>query len=345
VDKVQAVVVGAGVAGSATARALARAGRDVVLMEQFQVGHTRGSSHGRSRIFRLSYDDPAFVRMAMNALPLWRELEEEVGRQLIVNTGGIDCGTDLRPHVRALEQCGVSYELLDAAEVAERFPLLALPNGRKVLFQRDAGIALAEGAIKAFVTSAVAAGAELKEGCRVRELHVENNGVIVSSDTSTVRADVVVVTAGAWAKALLARVGINLPVTPTRETVAYFRMDEDVAFPTMVDWDEPAVYALPSPGDGVKAGEHHAGPVTDPDEVGGANDASVARLSDWVAERYPKADPEPIRAETCMYTNTSDESFILERRGPVVVGSACSGHGFKFGPLTGKRLAELATSR
>ena len=151
--------------------------------------------------------------------------------------------------------------------------------------------------------------------------------------------DVTVVTAGGWARALLAGAGITLDAWPTRETVAYFRAPHEP--PTLVDWGDPSVYALFDPVHGLKAGEHIAGPETDPDLEGEPNDASIARLKQWVADRYEGVDPEPVGAETCIYTNTDDETFILERRDGIVIGSACSGHGFKFAPLIGKRLADL----
>jgi sarcosine oxidase len=108
-----------------------------------------------------------------------------------------------------------------------------------------------------------------------------------------------------------------------------------------VDWGEPTVYALADPGRGIKAGEHIAGPTTDPDAAGEVDRDTVARLTDWVAGRFPGAPAEPWHAETCIYTNTDDQRFLVERHGPIVIGSPCSGHGFKFAPLIGQRLADL----
>jgi glycine/D-amino acid oxidase-like deaminating enzyme len=194
----------------------------------------------------------------------------------------------------------------------------------------------ADAAVAAFVASARAAGAEVREGARVSGLE---QGAVVLGD-ERIEAGNVVVTAGGWARDLLATAGIDLPVRPTRETVSYFALDDDV--PTLCDWGHPTVYALPSPGHGLKAGEHIAGPTTDPDEEGTINEESIARVATWVRERFPNADPTPSHSETCIYTNTEDEHFILERHDNIVVGSACSGHGFKFAPLIGKRLAGLA---
>jgi sarcosine oxidase len=352
VNKVDVAVIGTGVAGSAAARALAKMGRDVVVFEQFELGHARGSSHGTSRIFRFSYDDPVFVRMAMESLTLWRELEEETGEDLIIQLGGIDCGKDVASHVQALAQCGAEYEVVSTASVEERWPRLRLYEDGDAMFHPQGGIALADKALRAFISSARSSGAEVREGSRVAEVALDGERAVLSTDSETFSASVAVVTAGAWARELLRPVGIELPVVPTRETVAYFPMSDELSVPTIVDWQEmnagqswgdTAFYSLPSPGLGVKAAQHHAGPVTDPDDPGEVSEESVALISKWVAERYPTADPEPVGAETCIYTNTNDERFLFERHGPIVVGSACSGHGFKFGPLTGRRLAELAS--
>ncbi len=335
-------VVGAGVMGLATARALARAGQDTVLIEQFRVGHKRGSSHGASRIFRFSYHDERYVRMAVESLPLWRELEEEAGRPFLTVTGGVDTGKALEEHAGAMAATGVAYELVEAAEAERRYPGLRLPADGPALLQEDAGWVAADPAVRAFADSAVRHGVELMEGRRVNGLHPDGSGVRIVTDAEEIRAPVAVITAGSWGRRLVAPLGIELPVRSTRETVAYFRVADEEAIPSLVDWGDPAVYSLRSPGQGLKVGEHQAGPETDPDRDGEVSEASVARLSGWVRARYPEADPSPHRAETCLYTIAPGDEFILERRGVVVVGSPCSGHGFKLAPLIGQRLAGLA---
>lgn len=335
------VVIGAGVMGAATARVLARSGVAVTIVEQFHVGHTRGSSHGRSRIFRLSYPDPMYVAMAQESLSLWCRAEEETGATLLTITGGIDIGDGIEAHAEALRQCGADFRMLSGAEAVDHWPHLDLHDEERVLWQYDAGIVAADRTVETFVASAVDAGAELYEGTTMEKLQQDDGGVELEAGDETFRAGVAVVTAGAWARPLLARAGIELDVLPTRETVAFFGHDEATP-PTVVEWGRPAVYALPSPGQGIKAGEHISGPVADPNTRGEVDQESVARISKWVARRLPQADPNPTLAETCLYTNTSDQHFVLERHGHIVVGSPCSGHGFKFAPLLGQRLAALA---
>ncbi len=339
-------------AGLAAARALALAGRQVVVLEQHDVGHDRGSSHGSSRIFRLAYADERYVRLAQGALAGWRELEAERGVELVAQIGGLDVGDPATDVARALNSCGVSFELLDGAEASRRWPI-AFAAGEQVVFQPDGGFVRADLALTALADSAEAAGALLRVGTRVTELRPVRGAVEIVA-TQTIVARAVVVTAGAWASTLVAPLGIELAVVPTRETISYFDGQIAGELPPLIDWaatapdgwgvvrSGQASYGLPAPGVGLKAGLHHSGPVADPDVAGGPEEGAVRWATGWVAERYPEVGPTPVATETCLYTNTADEGFVLERHGRVVVGSACSGHGFKFAPAIGHTLAALA---
>jgi monomeric sarcosine oxidase len=326
--RAEVAVVGAGIMGSATAWALARDGHEVVLVEQFEIGHTRGSSHGRSRIVRLAYPEVEFVELAKEAFAGWRELEREAGVELLELNGLLELVGDPDQSSRdALDAADAEYELLDADAARRRWPI-GVPDGWAALFQPEAGIVRADLAWRTFVERALAHGARLEENTRVQSL----------DDVDT---DVVVVTAGSWMPKLVS----DLPVETTRETLAYFRRDGD-PLPSIV-WLDPvtqghAMYSLHDPRHGVKAGAHQAGARTDPDAPGDPDPQLLERISAWVRDTYPDADPTPVDAETCMYTNTADEHFILERRGRVVIASPCSGHGFKFAPAIGKRLAQMA---
>ncbi|HKI92838.1 MAG TPA: FAD-dependent oxidoreductase [Gaiellaceae bacterium] len=320
-------VVGAGIMGCATAWALVARGADVTLVEQFEPGHDRGSSHGRSRIVRLSYPDPEWVRLAAEARAGWAELEVETGRTLLQLHGLVELAASRElTSGRGLTANGVEHRRLSAAEA--RALGVVLPDGWSALYEPSGGIVHADAARAAFLDAALARGARLETGRRV-------------SSPGQLDADVVVVTAGAWVESLVP----GLPVRVTRETTVYFR-HEGPPLPSIVEIVEiaggHATYALHDPVHGVKAGVHHAGAEADPDETGSPDERLVAATAAWVAERLPDVAPEPVGAETCLYTTTPDESFVLERRGRVVVGSACSGHGFKFAPSVGRRLAELA---
>jgi sarcosine oxidase len=267
-------------------------------------------------MFRLSYPEAHYVALAREALPLWRELERASGQELLRTTGGLDLGVEL-PHAAALDEHGLPYELLDAAQLERRFGVRAAGG----IYQSEGGVLHAERCQRAFLA---AANFTVHERTRL-------------DDLEAVDADVVVVTAGSWVN----RFGFDLPVRVTRETVAYLDLGRET--PTIIDWAPQVIaYALTAPGPLLKFGFHHAGHETDPELEEGPNDDLVARELRWVAELFAIGDPQPVRTESCLYTTTPDESFVLERRGRVVIGSPCSGHGFKFAPAIGERLAELA---
>jgi len=319
-------VVGAGVMGCAAAWALTERGADVTVLEQFELDHVRGSSHGRSRIVRLAYPEPEWVRLCEEAMAGWRELEAQSGRALLGLYGLVELtSSEELSSAAALDGCGVDYSRLDAE--AARALGAAVPAGWTAIFQPEAGIVRADLARHAFLDVARSRGATVKTGTRV-------------AAADEVDADVVVVTAGSWARELVP----DLPVRVTRETVAYFGLDRPQA--SIVELNEETsghgMYSLYDPVHGLKVGAHHAGLEVEPGSDGEPDAALVERIAAWVRARLPDADPEPVAAETCLYTSTADESFVLERHGRVVVGSACSGHGFKFAPAIGRRLADLA---
>jgi len=306
-------VVGAGVMGCAAAWALRERGAEVTVYEQFELDNTRGSSHGRTRIFRVAYPDPTWIRLAQEAYAGWNDLDAG----LLGLYGLVELAPDPGlTSARALDECGVEYRLLDKVEG------VAVPDGWTALHVAAAGVVYADRARHAFLD-----GADVRTNTRVDSL-------------DDVDADVIVVTAGAW----IGRLVDGLDLRVTRETVAYFRLD-GAPPPSVVDIGAGGahdMYALYDPVHGLKAGAHHAGPETDPDEPGEPDPAIVERIAAWVGKRFPGADPVPVEIDTCVYTTTPDQTFVLDRRGRVVVGSACSGHGFKFAPAVGRRLAALA---
>jgi monomeric sarcosine oxidase len=351
--------------GCAAAYHLARRGRRVLLLEQFALGHDLGSSHGHSRIIRLAYDAPDYVRLAQAAFPLWRTLEHEAGVELMLQTGGLDFalpGTPSFDSTRAtLAASGIEFEQLDSREILRRFPQFQLPGETIGIYQHDAGILDANRCVATLADQARRHGAELRDNQGARQIRAAGSGVEVRSDTATYYADRLVVTAGAWARPLLRQLGLDLPLTVTREQVAFFTPrsvdggpgDPDLfapgRFPIFIHHavDTPAAYGFPIFGlPGVKVAYHQRGPVVEPENDERAADPAVAAslhayLSRWV----PGAAGALLFTQTCRYTNTPDEHFIIDRHPEhpqIVIGSPCSGHGFKFGVLIGAILADLA---
>ncbi len=265
------------------------------------------------------------MRLAAEALAGWRELEAETGEELLELNGFLELARGPEQSSRAaLEECGVECQTLSVEEAEQRFGVTPA-EGWIVLLQPEAGIVRADRAMRAFA----------------RDLRIEERSRIGSFDD--VEEPVVVVTAGSWARKLLAGAGIDLPVVETRETVVYFHLEGEVpSVVAEVVTRGHGFYSLADPVYGLKVGSHKRGTQADPDEERGPDDATVREIAEWTAARFPRADPEPAHAETCFYTTTDDERFILEGHGRIVVGSACSGHGFKFAPAVGKQLAALA---
>jgi sarcosine oxidase len=322
---VKVAVIGAGVMGLATGWSLKRRGHEPVVYEQFEVGNPHGSSHGRSRIFRLAYAEDHYVQLAQEALGLWRELEAESGSTILELPGLVEMVRTLEESTaHTLERCGVVWERLDREDAERRYPI-RVPEGSFVVVQPEAGIVRADRALTAFA----------------RELDVREH---THTDPDEVDADAIVVTAGSWVNELLEE---PLPVTVTRETFCYFRLDGDRPIPSVVSFKPDRhthdMYSLYDPKFGLKVGAHHAGQEADPNVPGEPQPELIERIAAWASETYRLDEPAPAAADTCMYTTTANETFILERRGQIVVGSPCSGHGFKFAPAIGERLAALAT--
>jgi sarcosine oxidase len=336
-------VVGAGVVGAAAARALARRGHEVVVLDRFEPGNLRGGSHGASRIFRLAYTEPEFVRLAQEALAGWRELEHACGTKLLELTGLVEIAQDPGRIAAALDACGATWEELDADRARDRFSI-DLPDGASALFQHEAGVLFAARALAALSAGAAEWGATFHPPTRVHAVEPADASVRLATTAGDVHADVAVVATGAWADELLAPLGVDLELRPTRETVVYLRFEG--VTPAFVEEDArprgELAYALRDPVRGLKAGLHRAGEETDPNAEGEPDPELVAMTTAWAAERFPSVEATPVGVETCLYANRPGDRFALERHGRVVVASACSGHGFKFAPAVAERIAGLA---
>jgi sarcosine oxidase len=365
------IVVGAGLAGSATARAAARRGLHVVVLEAFGPGHKNGSSHGSARIYRRVYSDPCYVEMTGRAGELWRKLEEESGAAILTTTGGLDFGPvrdPLRLH-ETLTACGVPAELLGPGEAAERWPGFRFDG--PVLFHREAGVLDPDQAMAAMISSAEADGADVRFGTPVTELSVTEGpaggtvggGAVVRAGEEEFSAPVAVISVGAWLEPLMDGLVRLPPLTVTQEQILHLPQrapDPERPWPSFIYEDGvTCFYGLLGGREGgipgaVKIGEHHAGkPVTASERDFAPDPARSERVLGFARRWLPGLDTAGRGADnstmpgaaTCLYTTTVNEDFILDRQGPFVIASACSGHGAKFAPLLGEIITDLAQGR
>jgi sarcosine oxidase len=349
VERVEVAVVGSGVTGSAAARALGARGVPAVLLEQFDLGHRRGSSHGATRIFRLAYPDAEYVRMAVRARGAWRRLQDDAGEELLITTGGLDAGPGADACASALAACGVDHVWLRAGEIRARFGGIAARPGERMLFQPDGGVCLAGRAVAAMQRLARRDGVQVRARTPVLGIDASGDRAVLRTAAGEISARVAIVAAGPWSHPLLAGALARVPqLRVTVQQVRYFAPRDGARWPTLIEWPAagPNWYAVPMAGGaaGVKVATHLPGRAVDPRDgpFGQVDPALDDEAAAYVRQRLPGLDPAGLGAETCLYTMTADEDFVLDRAGPLVVGAACSGHGFKFGPLLGEILAGLA---
>jgi sarcosine oxidase len=349
-----AIVVGVGGLGSAALYHLARRGRSVLGLERFDVPNELGSSHGITRIIRLAYyEHPSYVPLLRRSYELWRELETAAGEQLLHITGSLDAGPPgsfvFEGSRRSCEEHGLEHEVIDAAEVARRFPAYRLPAETLALFQPDGGFLLPERCIVAHVELAQALGAVVQARERVLEWEPTDDGVRVTTDRGVYEAERLVLTAGAWLGELA-----GLPVVAERQVLAWlqplrpelFAPGRFPVFNLMVE--EGRYYGFPVFGiPGFKFGRyHHLEEHGDPDVLDREprrEDEEVLRA--FASRYFPDGAGPTLTLKACLFENTPDEHFLLgphPEHDQVVVAGGGSGHGFKFASVIGEIAAELA---
>ena len=234
VQKFDAIVLGAGGVGSAAAYYLAKAGQKVLLLEQFELNHQKGSSYGFSRAIRYTYDNPIYIELMRAAYPLWFALQEEAGEQLYVKTGGLDFGFPTEATFQKLKQsmdlAGLDYEYLARDEVRQRFPQFNLDDGMAALYQSETGLLRASRCVLAHINLAQKHGATICDRTPVIKIIPHTNSVEVQTETETYTAERLVITAGSWSKALLAEQGIELPLKIMPCQLGFYQPKEPEAF-------------------------------------------------------------------------------------------------------------------
>lgn len=354
------IVAGLGGMGSSAAHHLAGRGRRVLGLERFGPAHDQGSSHGGSRITRQSYfEDPAYVPLLLRAYELWDKLARDSGRDVITLTGGLMAGLPdsltVAGSLRSAREWGLAHEMLDAAEIRRRFPTFAPEPDEVALYEDKAGLVRPEATVEANLALAAGLGAELRFHEPVASWSADGDGVVVRTGAATYRADALVVCPGSWASALLADLG--LPLVVERHVQFWFAPRGGVeafqpARQPIYIWEQSPgtqVYGFPAidgPDGGVKVAFFRRGEATTPDTIDRSiRPAEIEDMAAHLAARLPDAAGRFLRAKACMYTNTPDEHFVIARHPAherVTVACGFSGHGFKFVPVVGEILADLA---
>ena len=340
------IIVGSGIFGLSTAYELARRGHSVLAIDRFGSGHAATSSTGASRSIRIAYDHPFYVNLGLEAIDSWRRLEADTGKTILHLTGQIDFGpqSKLEELVRTVRKAGADIEELSPLELRKCFPEIAIGPEEAVLFQRQAGTVLADVGLQALMQVAETAGVRYLAPERVIRLE-QGATVKVHTDRRSFEGKQVVVAAGPWAKDLLDRAGLELPLAPAVAQVTFLDA------PTLVDRPgiaesradgETGIYGHPVPGIGYKIAFDAGAEGWHPDvEEWRPNIEEEERLLEWLAQRMPSVAPNISRTQRHPWTMTTDVDFIVDRWGPVIVAGGCSGHAFKFGPALGRLVSDV----
>jgi len=356
------IVAGLGGMGSSAAYHLAGRGERVLGLERYSPAHDKGSSHGQSRIIRLAYsEDPAYVPLVLRAYELWERLERETGEDLMTLTGGLMIGPPgtkfFEGSKQSAEKYDLPYEILDAAELNERYPVFRPTPDTVALFEKRAGFLRPEDCVKAHLGRAASLGADLRFGEEIVTWEPTQSGVLVETASGAYEAERLVVSAGAWAPKLLA--GLGLPLEVTRQLLFWFAPRGGIEpflpdrFPIFI-WepeDGNSFYAIPAhdgPAGGVKVAFFRAdGKPADPETIDREVHGEEVEFIRSYLERYiPDLDGDFLFGKICMYTNTPDEHFVISTHPEypqVAIAAGFSGHGYKFCSVVGEILADLVT--
>ncbi len=347
------LVVGLGAMGSAALYHLARLGVAPIGIEQYQVGHALGSSHGHSRAFRIFYHDPLYTTLAEAALPLWQELEALSGEKLLELTGSLFFARPDNEHIE--QKIGVMqalkrpYELLTAQDVAARFPALRLPEDTVACYTPQGGFLDASRCVQTHLLQARRFGATIHEQVRVDRVDLSQEWPELETSAGRYRCSRLIITPGPWASEIVE--SLALPLQVTRQQKFYFQPKHRAAYqpdrlPVYADGNTQ-FYGFPEYGLGMKAADDQLGVIASPNNIDRTLDLDKRdQLKRWLETIMPNSEFAFVTGATCMYTMTPDRDFLI---GPhphnpnVLVSAGFSGHGFKFSTLVGKILAELAT--
>lgn len=350
-----AIVLGLGGMGSAAAYQLAERGLRVLGLEQFTPAHDRGSSHGQSRIIREAYfEHPAYVPFVQRAYQLWQALEQRSGTSLLEITGGLMIGRRESELVSGALQSaqlhGLPHTLLSADELRQHYPLFQPHQDDVAVYEPRAGHLNPEACVSAHIAAARQAGAELRFEEAVVSWSVADGSVTVETACGRYHSDALVITAGPWASTMVPELTTQLEIE--RIPVFWFRPGEIAPFaperfPIYI-WQQTngrSFYGFPAIDGAVKVAQHYGSQRTTPATIDRTvHPAEVAEMRAVLHEHLPALDGELVMTSTCMYTNSPDLHFIIDRHPAhqqVVIAAGFSGHGFKFSSAVGELLAEM----
>lgn len=354
------IIIGGGCMGTASAYYSAKSGNKTLLIEQFSFGHNNGSSHGYSRIIRKSYAERYFVEMMHQAYDLWHDLETASSTTLIIKTGGLDFGrigdSYLERTVDAVTNSGIAFELLSAAQIRERFPMITVPDDYKGIYQPDAGVLNPYQSLEVIRNLAKQERAELHEEEQMLSFEEKADLVVVKTSKGEYTTKKLIITIGAWIKQFLDTRGMSLKADIWKLSLGYYdvKVPENFKpskFPIFIAMDGPIFYGFPileQPGR-IKVAPHFTNEIIDiKNRTFEPNHELISKLNEFVANTFKDVYPTPNDLDTCLYTYTPDENFILDylpNSKNIIIGAGFSGHGFKFTPLIGKSLVELAMNK
>ncbi|MFN8016018.1 MAG: FAD-dependent oxidoreductase [Acidimicrobiia bacterium] len=340
-------VIGGGVHGLFSAFALAKKGKSVVVCEQYEFGHLRGSSHGATKIFRLSYEDKDYVKLALNSLALWRQIEDEAQVSLIEPNGCVDFGDPkaVARRVNAMDECGVASEVITSEEASYRWPNLFFDES--VVFHPGGGRIYARATLTALRELGSMIGVEYKEFFRIKKISKEDaSKVILDSDDEILSADIVVCAAGSWNREILDGV-IDMPkVKVSQEQTLYFSgRDPGAIWPNVFHHGENTFFSQEAPGVGIMVSGIRLGTYFENSTLRDfVVDPLVAiNICNFVTNYMPGLHDDPISSDTCVATFNGSGDFLIDRIGNIIVVNACQQIGFSFSPVVGKLVADLAT--
>ena len=351
-------VIGLGGVGSATAVFAAGHRRSVIGLERFALGgHHHGASHDHSRIIRHSYHTEHYVRLTRAAYEAWSQVEAASGEACVHLTGGIDlfprgAAIDIDTYRNSMGAAGIGFAELSAGEVMRRWPAFHVESDTAVLHQANTGIVSPAHTVPLLQRLAAERGAVLRGNAAVTAIEPDGDSVAIRmADGTSVRAAQVVVAADAWTAALVAPLGVALPLTVTKEQVTYYDTTTpgefaQGSFPVWIWMDDPSFYGFPSFGrPGVKIAEDCGGQPVDPDRRSFDPDPAIlARTDAFAASTFRGTLGPALSTTTCLYTLPPDRDFVVDslpdhRNVHVALGA---GHGFKFVAWFGRTMAALA---